>query len=79
MVTVGKLLTSLSLMIFNFSGFVASSIASDSYCSWVVVISSGRLIAFITLAASLLTKDLPIQVSTGNSIRRASLAVVPAL
>jgi len=30
---VDKLLTNLSLMILSFSGFVASSIASDSYCS----------------------------------------------
>ena len=76
---VDKLLANLSLMTFNFSGSFASSIASDSYFSWLVVINSGKLIAFSRLAASLLTKELPIQVSTGNPIRSASLAVVPAL
>jgi len=66
-------------MILSFSGSVASFIASESYSYSVVVISSGKLSAVMILAACLLAKELPIQVNTGNPIRSASLAVVPAL
>ena len=44
-----------------------------------VVINSGKLTAVRTLAASLLLKELPFKVKTGNPMRSASLAVVPAL
>ena len=74
-----RLISSLSLITFNLSGFVANSIANASYSSWDEVISSGKFTALSKLAATLLVNDSPIRVNTGRPTRRASLVVVWAL
>ena len=63
----------------NFSGLVASSTAKASYSSCVEVTSSGKWIALRRLAATLLAKDSPMQVNSGNPAHKASLPVVWAL